>query len=151
MMTMTSRQVILVTVRGLAAAALVFAAVLAASAQSYEPARFKSGDVPRRAVQEPIQNVAASSPGAPSVVASSMPPYPPTALNSGAVLAEIDIDGKGGAETRIIRATPPFDAVVTDTLRSWRFAPARVAGAAVPSRVFAFFDFPQPALSNSGH
>ena len=234
-MRMTSKNVFHATVRGLAAAALALAAVQVAAAQSYQPARLKSGDLPRRAVLgvgggevllevtvgadgsvtrikplratatftealtaavsgwefapalqrapdapadadptpvestivvagffrppslmeptfgEPIQTVGASSSGAPAVLETAMPPYPPVALNPGTVLAQIDIDARGSVETRIVRAMPPFDAVVTDTLRSWRFAPARGAGGALPSRVYAFFDFPQPIVSNTVH
>lgn len=96
---------------------------------------------------EPIRSLGASSPDAPSVLRSVMPPYPITAAMPGDVLAEVDIDARGRVSARAVRSTPPFDDVALSTLRTWEFAPARIAGEPVASRAYVYFNFPAPVIT----
>jgi TonB family protein len=62
----------------------------------------------------------------------------------GDVIVEITIDERGNVvQTRVLQTVGyGLEVVVVDTLRQWRFAPAKVDGVAVASRQDVHFHFP---------
>jgi TonB family protein len=62
----------------------------------------------------------------------------------GDVIVEITIDERGNVVQTLVLQTVGYglEAVVVDTLRQWRFTPARVDGVAVASRQDVHFHFP---------
>jgi TonB family protein len=62
------------------------------------------------------------------------------------VLVEARVNGSGAVISAVVKASAPgFDDIALDAARQWRFRPARVGGAFVPSRVYIVFGFPMPA------
>jgi TonB family protein len=79
----------------------------------------------------------------PAVV--KMPALPLNAFGAGVVLVEVHVDADGTvSDTCILESSPPFDGPALDAARQFRFRPARVEGAAVPSYVYLLFGFPLP-------
>jgi hypothetical protein len=96
---------------------------------------------------EPVRDVGTSTADAPRVLRTQMPSLPPTVFSAGVVLAEVTIDSSGRAKSKIVIPGAGFDSATLDALKQWTFAPARVDGRAVPSRVYVFFSFPLPVDS----
>ena len=97
------------------------------------------------------KDVASESDETPFPLATTIPVYPPKALERGVVLVEARID-RGGAvtEARVIRSARPFDDVARAAARRWRFRPARVGGRTVESLVYILFGFPTPVTGGPG-
>jgi TonB family protein len=71
-----------------------------------------------------------------------VPPYPPNALGSGAVVLEADVSDAGAVtNVRIASRPTPFDDAAQDTALHWTFRPARRGGQAVASRAFLVLSF----------
>jgi TonB family protein len=91
------------------------------------------------------EDVGTGSPETPFPLTTSIPPYPPTAYGGGTVLLEVLVDRSGTvAGVRVVRSAPPFDGAAAETVKDWKFRPARVRGQ--PAAVFAYimFGFPVP-------
>ncbi len=81
-------------------------------------------------------------------LATTVPQFPPLALNSGVVLLEARVDRDGTvADATVIRSAPPFDDAALKAARQWRFRPARVRGTPVTTRVYILFGFPVPVVN----
>jgi len=66
-----------------------------------------------------------------------VPPYPPNALGSGAVILEADVSEEGTVTgTHLLSAAGAFDGSATEAVQKWTFRPAHHAGRAVASRAF---------------
>jgi TonB family protein len=80
-------------------AVLAFASALVGA--DFEPARFRSGELPVQAVQPPM-------------------------AGGGRVLLELHIDASGMVtNVTTLRSTPPLSGLLADAVSQWRFAPAR--------------------------
>jgi TonB family protein len=97
------------------------------------------GEIPRDVA------VASGETALPFIV--SVPEHPPQAINQGVVLLEARVDRAGNlAEVAVVRSAPPYDDVALDVVKTWKFRPARVRGAAVSSFVYILFGFPVPVV-----
>ena len=73
------------------------------------------------------------------------PGYPPTSLATGAAILEVRVNASG-----IVTGTRPLDGItpLTDraqeTVKNWRFSPARISGKTAPSTVFVVVSFVLP-------
>jgi outer membrane biosynthesis protein TonB len=74
-----------------------------------------------------------------------VPPYPPTALGDGLVLAEVTVgaDGQVG-DVRSVEGGTPFVQAARDAARQWRFRPACRHDRPVPVRAYLAFGFRSP-------
>jgi TonB family protein len=100
---------------------------------------------------EPIKDIGIPSADAPKVLSSVTASFPPTAFTGGAVLAEVTVDTNGRARTRVvISGSAPFDSAALDALKAWTFAPGRVSGRTVSSRIYVVFVFPLPVINSIG-
>lgn len=71
-----------------------------------------------------------------------VPPYPPNALGSGKVVVEADISEAGRVTgTRVLTTATAFDGAAVDSLRQWKWRPARRANREVASRAFVVLSF----------
>ncbi len=71
-----------------------------------------------------------------------VPPYPPHALGSGAVILEADLSDVGGiTNVRVVSPPTPFDGAARGAAWPWTFRPARREGQAVASRAYLVFSF----------
>lgn len=96
---------------------------------------------------EAPRDVARASDEVAEPLATSVPPYPPTALNSGVVLLEASVTSDGSVENvSVIRSAPPFDAAARTALTQWRFRPAQRRGSRVATRVYVMFGFSVPIV-----
>jgi TonB family protein len=92
---------------------------------------------------EPPKDVAAESDETPFPLTTSMPPYPPLALDGGVVLVEVRVDPNGTVgDATVVRSAPGFDDVARAAARQWRFRPARVRGRSVAALAYIVFGFP---------
>ena len=123
----------------------------------FEPAREGGRAVPSRALvlgffRPPSTSFAApeapryKSTAAPEEIpwptSVNVPPYPPNALGSGAVILEADVSESGAVTgTRVLSAAGAFDGAATEAVQGWTFRPAHHAGRAVPSRAFMVLSF----------
>ena len=100
------------------------------------------------AVGELPRDTVVASEQVPFPVAAPLPPFPPTALAGGVVILEVEIGRDGSvARARVVRAGPGgFDAASTDTIRQWKFRPARLRGTPVASVAYVIFGFSQPII-----
>lgn len=77
-----------------------------------------------------------------------VPHYPPDALAAGitgAVIAEIVVDGSGHVtDARVIRSIPLLDEAALEAVRRWEFEPTLVNGQAVPVRMNVTVNFSPP-------
>ena len=79
----------------------------------------------------------------PTVIAT--PVFPPTALYEGVALVEVEIDEAGGVREAALRTTDEaYDTLALETVKKFRFRPARRNGRPVPSYALVFFGFRQP-------
>jgi TonB family protein len=96
-------------------------------------------------------DVAAPSPEIPYPMLTTMPPYPPLALESGVVLVEVLVDSVGDVvDAQVARSAPPFDEPALDAARQWRFRPTRLRGLPVPAYAYLVFAFRQPITLTPG-
>lgn len=94
------------------------------------------------------KDLAAGSDAMPSPIATTIPPYPPTAFGSGAVLLEARVSAIGSVEdVGVIASAPPFDEAARDTVRQWRFRPAKVEKIPVSALVYVIAGFRAPVTS----
>jgi TonB family protein len=97
---------------------------------------------------EPSRDMASPSAEAPFPLATTVPQFPPLALNSGVVLVEVQVDGDGKvADATVRRSAPPFDDAALKAARLWSFRPARVRGTPVRTRAYILFGFPVPVIN----
>jgi TonB family protein len=97
---------------------------------------------------EPPQNVASGSESMPFPVTTTVPPYPPRAFGNGVVLLEVHVSAIGTVEdVGVIASAPPFDEAARDTVRQWRFRPAKVQGIPVSGLVCVIAGFRAPVTS----
>jgi hypothetical protein len=105
------------------AAAFVLSVVLfgaSATAPKFFPARFRGGEVP---------------------------PLPQMTPGGGEVFLQVTVDPDGRVGDVVpLRATPPFTALMIDTVRGWQFMPALDEYGPVASDVFVAGVFRPPAL-----
>lgn len=82
---------------------------------------------------------------APFPTSVSVPPYPPTAMGTSAVLVEaiVGVRGKVGAAS-VKSPASAFDEVALEAAREWTFRPARHARRTTEARVYLLFSFRQP-------
>jgi TonB family protein len=75
------------------------------------------------------------------------PNYPPRSVIDGtvAILATVDQQGQV-ASTQVLRDVEPLTGSTLDTLRLWRFAPARQDGANAESAAVIVVTFRRPAI-----
>lgn len=132
------------------------------------PAKKKPGaKAPERAVQPATTEDKDLKPGMPGFVLGSLTdgfaanhdvraaisivaPDPPIARHKlpewirGDVIVEVTIDEQGNVTATRVLKTVGFglDQIIVDTLRQWRYIPARVDGVAVASREDVHFHFP---------
>lgn len=91
------------------------------------------------------EDVGTASVETPFPLTTSIPPYPPTAYGGGIVLLELLVDRSGSvAGVRVVRSAAPFDGAAADTVRGWKFRPARVRGEPVATFAYIMFGFPVP-------
>jgi len=87
----------------------------------------------------------------PFPIATTVPPYPPLARDSGSVLVEIRVDSRGDvADVRTIRSSPPFDEPAMAAARGWKFRPARRSGRSIDAIAYIIFAFRQPVIVTPG-
>lgn len=97
---------------------------------------------------EPPRDVAAGSESMPFPVTTTVPPYPPRASGNGVVLLEVHVSAIGTVEdVGVIASAPPFDEAARDTVRQWRFRPAKVHGIPVSGLVCVIAGFRAPVTS----
>jgi protein TonB len=97
------------------------------------------------------KDVAPASSSVPYPMTTSMPPFPPFALESGVVLVEVTVSPAGEVvDAQVLRSAPPFDEPALDAARQWKFRPARPAGVAIASRAYIVFGFRQPVTAPPG-
>jgi TonB family protein len=98
------------------------------------------GEIPR--------DVASASAETAFPLTTTVPLFPPSALSSGVVLLEAQVDRNGAvAAGTVIRSAPPFDDAALAAARQWTFRPARMRGAPVATRVYMLFGFPIPVVN----
>lgn len=86
----------------------------------------------------------------PFPVTVTPPAFPPMAFGAGVVLVELAIESDGSvSEVCVVESAPPFDRAALDAARQFRFRPARIDGAAVPSFAYVLFGFPLPITHES--
>lgn len=91
------------------------------------------------------EDVGTASDDTPFPLATSIPPYPPTAYGAGIVLLEVLVDRSGTvADVRVVHSAPPFDSAAAKTVRDWKFRPARVRGQPAAAFAYIMFGFPVP-------
>jgi TonB family protein len=94
------------------------------------------------------QDVASGSESIPFPVTTTEPAYPPRALGNGVVLLEVHVSAIGIVEdVGVIASAPPFDTAALDTVRQWRFRPAKVHGIPVSALVYVIAGFRAPVTS----
>jgi TonB family protein len=97
---------------------------------------------------ETPRDVASASAETAFPLMTTVPPFPPSALNSGVVLVEAQVDRNGAVTAgTVIHSAPPFDDAALTAARQWSFRPARVRGTAVTTRVYILFGFPIPVVN----
>ena len=97
---------------------------------------------------EAPKDLASGSDAAPFPIAATLPPYPPQAFGGGVVLLEVHVGALGAVEdVGVIRSAPPFDEAARDTVRQWRFRPAKVEGIPVGSLVYVIAGFRTPVTA----
>lgn len=95
---------------------------------------------------ETVSEVANASDDVPFPLSIVRPAHPANLRDAGVVLVEVRVNGSGAVIGAVIKASAPgFDDVALEAARQWRFRPARVGGAFVPSLVYIVFGFPMPA------
>ncbi len=97
---------------------------------------------------EPAKDSASGSEAVPFPASITMPPYPPRAYGSGVVLLESRVSAIGSVEdVGVIASAPPFDEVARDSVKQWRFRPAKVQGIPVGSLVYVIAGFRSPVIA----
>ncbi len=96
---------------------------------------------------ESPREVGQPSPESAVPVTTIVPAYPPRAIAGGLVLLEVRVDSDGAAgDVKVLRSAPPFDDVARDTVRRWRFRPARVGATPVSTFVYVILGFRVPVV-----
>lgn len=99
-------------------------------------------------VGETVTDVANASDEIPYPLSIVRPLFPPNSMNPGVVLVEARVNGSGAVIGAVVKISAPgFDDVALDAVKQWRFRPARVGGAFVPSLAYIVFGFPMPSLT----
>jgi TonB family protein len=94
---------------------------------------------------EPPKDVAGASATSPFPGQVIVPSFPATAMASGTVLVEVDVDPAGAvSDARVIVSAPGLDAAALDAARRWTFRPARLHALAARSVAYLVFGFRQP-------
>jgi TonB family protein len=89
----------------------------------------KPGSVPRFAPAE--------------VIATAPVVYPFNAAMPGTVILQVKVDAEGAiGEVSVVRDLPPFTSAALQSIRKWKFKPARLNGRPVGSVVPVVFSFP---------
>src|SRR4249920_2223905 len=96
-------------------------------------------------IGEAISEVGNPSDEIPYPISVIQPLYPPNARDAGVVLVEARVNAQGAVIGAVVKiSSPGFDSSALDAARQWRFRPARVGGAFVPSLAYIVFGFPMP-------
>jgi TonB family protein len=75
-----------------------------------------------------------------------VPPYPPNAFGSVAVLVEATVTESGSvSDARIVGETSGFGDAALSAARSWWFRPGTRSGSPVEAQAYLLFVFRQPA------
>ncbi len=97
---------------------------------------------------EAPRDIASASDETAFPLTTTVPPFPPLAHSSGAVLLEAQVDRNGAvAGAAVIRSAPPFDDAAQEAVAQWSFRPARVRGIPVATLVYILLGFPVPVGS----
>jgi TonB family protein len=97
-----------------------------------------TGALPPADVAVPIDDIAFPT-------AVLVPQHPPLVPGNGVVILEARVDATGAVvDTTALQSAPGFDKAAAEAMRGWRFRPARVHGAPVPTFVYVIVDFPAP-------
>jgi TonB family protein len=112
----------------------------------YRPPALYSGTL-----GEPTKDISSASPEAPSLLSSTMPPFPANAYSPGVVLVELRLDSNGTVTgSRVVQSAPPFDDAALSAAGQWKFDPPRFRGIRSNSAVYIIFGFPRPVGLNVG-
>ena len=81
------------------------------------------------------------------VIATAEPVYPANVVNPGTVVLEVTVGETGKAESvNVVQAMPPFTEEALKAVQKWEFAPAKLDGEPIRSRVPVAFSFSRPTV-----
>jgi TonB family protein len=79
---------------------------------------------------------------------TTLPPYPPQARDSGAVLLEVLLNDLGSVQsTRVVASDPGFDAAARDALGTWRFRGGSYRARPAMATTYVLFGFRSPVTT----
>jgi outer membrane biosynthesis protein TonB len=96
---------------------------------------------------EPSRDLAPPSTAIPFPSLVQPPPWPPLARDGGLVLVEARVDGRGlVAVADMLDGTPGFHEAALETVRGWKFLPARAPDVPEEAYVYILLGFPTPVV-----
>jgi TonB family protein len=83
----------------------------------------------------------------PQVISTVAPSYPPNAVAGGTVILKVTVNSSGGiGDVQVLQEAKGFTQQAIETVRKWRFEPAKLDGRPVEASIPVAFSFSQPIV-----
>ena len=83
----------------------------------------------------------------PQIISTVEPSYPPNAVAGGTVILKVTINSRGGiGDVQVLQEAKGFTQQAIETVRKWKFGPAKLDGKPVEASIPVAFSFSQPIV-----
>jgi periplasmic protein TonB len=83
----------------------------------------------------------------PQVVSTVEPTYPVNTVQGGTVVLEVTVSASGAVEgVRVMKGAQGFTREALETIKKWKFTPAKFEGKSVAASIPVAFSFSQPIV-----
>jgi TonB family protein len=83
----------------------------------------------------------------PQVISTVEPSYPPNTVAGGTVILKVTVNLRGGiGDVQVLQEAKGFTQQAIETVRKWKFEPAKLDGKPVEASIPVAFSFSQPIV-----